>query len=598
VKRALTTPLLLASCALAVAAVTIPAPAAAQGRRPAGKPAPAPPPPGQGQGDDQSAPLQSEPQAQAPADPLAVPDEIKDKIGTDSDGGEPSPTGTLNRSYFPIYEESKGDYRFRFLPPFYLEHTRGLTPAGAAPSSLGARSGVAAPKLTLDGKTAEDTESLIGLLYYRRRSPRHDADIVFPLAWHVRDDDSRTFVFGPIAHREATNEHDNWIAPLAFTGARKDGGYFHVPLLLTSSHWGKEGAFTLVGPYFRDRTGSDVDMGVAPFFFHGDNGNIDGGRKSYTLIPPALFYHREREADESSFTVIGPVITHENPKRLVFDVAPFFFSIRGKPGTGGIAESHTTVFPLFHYGYTPTESLFAVPGYLRRKTQTVSTTVTPLFVHTTTRSGATSLTTAGPILPLYYAYEDKDIGFKARGYFPLYYGDHGNDGRSLWTPLYARFEKYGVSRTYWAFPNITVERSVKGWETDIHPIVYLGRSERSSHTVIAPFLWDFATPKSRATVAFPFYWRFAEAQNEEVTQVVGNTVYMQKRVTGGLDWQFHLVPLFSYGENPAGYFWNVVFGLAGYKRQGNLSQAKAFWIPITLSGSEQAPRPTPSATER
>ena len=154
-----------------------------------------------------------------------------------------------------------------------------------------------------------DTESLLGLVYYRRRSPRHDADVVFPLAWHVRDDASRTFVLGPLAHREAPGEHDNWIAPLAFTGARADGGYFHFPLLLTSSHWNAKSAFTLVGPYFRDRTGTDVDLGVAPLFFRGDNGDVEGGRKTYTLIPPLLYYHREREAEESSFTVVGPVIT-------------------------------------------------------------------------------------------------------------------------------------------------------------------------------------------------------------------------------------------------------------------------------------------------
>lgn len=525
--------------------------------------------------------MRAEPQAQAAQDPLAVPEEIKDRIGSDDDGQVPSPTGGLKRSFFPLYEEERGDYRFRFLPPFYLEHKRGVTTTTHAVDGSSASS-----RTSSTSTSTEDKESLYGLLYYRRRSPEYDRDVVFPLAWHVRDHDSRTFVLGPLAHREAPGEHDNWIAPLAFTGARKDGGYFHFPLLLTSSHWGKDGAFTIVGPYFRDRTGSDVDMGVAPFLFRGDNGNVEGGRKTYTLIPPALFYHREREVDESTFTVVGPVITHEDPKRFVFDVAPFYFSIRGKPETGGVRESHTTLVPFFHYGYSPTETLFAFPGYLRRTTPKVETTVTPFYVHTTTRTGRTSLTTAGPIVPLYYAYDDKDTGFRARGFFPFYYGDKGNEGESFWTPLFARFESYGQSRTYWAFPNFTFQRSYKGWETDLHPILYLGRSEHSSHTVLAPFLWDFTSLKSRATVAFPFYWRFADTQTQEVTQVAGNTVYLQKRVSGGLDWQFHFVPLFSYGENPSGYFWNVLFGIAGYKRQGTLSQMKAFWLPITLSGTD------------
>ncbi len=55
---------------------------------------------------------------------------------------------------------------------------------------------------------------------------------------------------------------------------------------------------------------------------------------------------------------------------------------------------------------------------------------------------------------------------------------------------------------------------------------------------------------------------------------------MQKRVAGGTDWQFHLLPLFSYGENPGGYFWNVLFGLAGYSRDGASAQVRALWIPF------------------
>jgi len=65
-----------------------------------------------------------------------------------------------------------------------------------------------------------------------------------------------------------------------------------------------------------------------------------------------------------------------------------------------------------------------------------------------------------------------------------------------------------------------------------------------------------------------------------VVQVAANTLYMQKRVSGGQDWQFHLLPLFSYGENPGGYFWNVFFGLAGYSRDVPMRlQMAAGWKP-------------------
>jgi hypothetical protein len=84
------------------------------------------------------------------------------------------------------------------------------------------------------------------------------------------------------------------------------------------------------------------------------------------------------------------------------------------------------------------------------------------------------------------------------------------------------------------------------------------------------------------------YWRFAESQNNSVTQVAGNTLYMQKRVPGGLDWQFHLLPLFSYGESPTGYFWNVLFGLAGYTRDGARATVRALWIPFDVAGAAPA----------
>jgi hypothetical protein len=527
-----------------------------------------------GDDDDQQGPSPSsrpggEPTVQTPTDPLAVPDSIKPTIGTDHDGDPPSPEGKVDRSFFPWYEERRSDYRLRLVPPVYLEHTRGLDPE--------------------TGRTTPNTdrESLAALLFYQRRSPKMDADVLFPAFWRVRERQNHVLVLGPFAHREAPEQHDNWLAPLYFEGKRKDGGYFHSPALLTTSHWGEKGAFTLVGPYFRDRTLRDVDWGIAPFFFRGNNGDVDGARKTYTLIPPLLYFHRERELDENALTVIGPVISEANPKRNIFDIAPFFFSIRGKPDTGGVKESHTTVFPLFHYGESPEKRLFVIPGYLRRQTKDADTMITPLYTHATTRNGATSLSIVGPLLPIYYRNTDIDIGYRALGIFPFYYGSSSPKGRSFLIPLFGRFESYNVSRTYWVFPNLTYTRDVNGWETDLHPILYLGRDKTSSHTVAAPIFWDFASRKGRTTVGFPLYWRFADSIDGTVTQVAANTLYREKKVEGGTDWQFHLLPLFSYGQSPSGYWWNLLFGLAGYDRDGATSKIKAFWLPITVSGGPE-----------
>jgi hypothetical protein len=529
--------------------------------------------PRSGPGDDDEPRAQvsqrpSEPSALAPADPLAMSPATAARIGTDSDLRPPAPVGETQRRFFPWYEERKGDYRFRFLPPLYLEHTRGLPD----------------PSRTAGEPTTQDRESLYGLLYYQRRSLKLDADILFPLAWRVRDRDNHVLVLGPLAHREAPKEHDNWLAPLVFEGKREHGGYFHSLPLLTSSHWSSEGAFTLVGPYFRDRTGADVDWGVAPFVFHGDNGNIEGARRTYTLIPPLLYFHKEAELEESKTTVVGPLILRSTPKRSIFDIAPFFYHIKGKPETGGVNEEHTTLFPFFHYGHKEDESLFVVPGYFRRVTATVDTMITPLLTLSSTRNNSTHLTAVGPILPLFWTYRDKDIGLKSFGILPFYYQSDSPAGHDFLTPLFGKFETYGVSRTWWAFPTITVSTDTHGWSTNLHPLIYVGRSDQSSHTVLAPIFWDFANKNGRATVGFPLYWRFSDNSDDSVFQLAANTLYMQKRVAGGLDWQFHILPLLSYGANPQGHWWNVLFGLAGYERSGSYARAKAFWVPFQVAG--------------
>ena len=531
---------------------------------------------GQGPDEDQASPASrptAEPTAIAPSDPLAMPEGVEARIGSDYDGRPPSAEGDVHRKFYGVYEERRGDYRLRLVPPLYLEHTRGLDP----------RTGETTPQT--------DKESLTALVFYQRRSPNQDADVLFPLAWRVRDRQNHVLVLGPIAHREAPGEHDNWLAPLVFEGKRKDGGYFHSPLLLTTSHWDAKGALTIAGPYFRDRTAKDVDWGVAPLYFHGDNGDDDGARRTYSIIPPLLYYHREREYDESALTVVGPVISTSTPKRSVFDVAPFLFTINGKPATGGVQEFHYTLFPLFHYGRDPERSLLVLPGYLRRVSRTADTMITPFYTHATTRNNATSLTLLGPLLPIYYRSTDVDIGYSALGIFPFYYGSSSPTGRTFATPLYARTESYNVSRTHWVFPNIVFGSDTKGWEVDVHPIVYLGRSEKTSHTVLAPILWDFASPKGRTTIGFPIYWRFADTADDSVTQVALNTLYRQKRVAGGLGWEFHLLPLFSYGQSPAGSWANLLFGLLGYDHDGPTTKLKAFWLPITVSGPSDPPPP-------
>jgi hypothetical protein len=148
-------------------------------------------------------------------------------------------------------------------------------------------------------------------------------------------------------------------------------------------------------------------------------------------------------------------------------------------------------------------------------------------------------------------------------------------------PFYGRFKRTGISDQIWVTPLFRHVGDVTGWETDLFPILFFGRSREATHTVIAPFFWDFATPHSRTTVLAPLFVRIAD--DKVVNQLVLNTFYREKKVAGGTDWEFHFFPLFSYGQNPSGYWWNVLYGLAGYTQEGTMSKVRALYIPIKLS---------------
>jgi len=522
--------------------------------------------------------MQQEPTAPIPTDPLAVSPTIAATIGSDYESMPARPEGRAHRRFYGLYEERRGDYRLRLLPPFYFEQTRGLLDP-------------AKPELGQN----PDREGLYGLFYYQRRSQKLSADVLFPFFWHVRDEQSYLTAVGPFVHQEGPTGHDNWLAPLFFAGNHKtkdggDSGYAVVPPLLTFSMWKPESAFTYSLLYYRYRSGADVDAGIVPFYFHGDNGDVDGSRKTYTLIPPLIFYHSWDELNQASFTVAGPVITSSTPFRDVLDIAPFYFSIRGKPESGGIRETHTTLFPFFHYGKTDDLSLLATPLFVTRKTHDTRTLITPLYSKATTRSGAAELELAGPVVPLFVRYRDKDVDQTSTALLPIFYKNTSRTRSDFLTPFYGRFENIGVSRTYWAFPTITASFDQHGYETDVHPIVYVGRSDQSRHTVVAPVYWDFSDPDKRMTIGFPLYWRFADHKDDSIVEVVANTVYTQKRTNDGLDWSFRVLPFFSYGESPSGYFWDVLLGLVGYEKTAKEKLVKALWIPFKVGGPDAPQR--------
>ncbi len=499
-----------------------------------------------------------------PADPLAVPEHINDRIGTDTplDEQEQGRAGDTDRRFYGLYyAEKSGKYGFRStLPPLWMQRTQ---PSRTKPEVV-------------------DQGDLYGLLYFRRRSAERADDILFPLVFNLRDKlkDSRTTVVGPFVDRKSPTEWDRWAAPLYFQGGRPDGGYTLIPPLLYYRGQSKTSGTQVLGPAFcfwkggtrcDTRTATDIDLGVAPLYFYGQN-----RERAYELIPPLLHYYGYNDRDLSWLNVWGPYYREHSQKRDLLHVMPFYWSLTKPNGA-----RHTTVFPLFHYGHEERSWLLVNPLFLmQRGNEGESTFVTWGYAR---YRGRTEL---DMITPLFWHYRDPDARVDEKLLFPFYYQKQSPRESTLALfPFYAHKERFAVSETTFITPFFEHSHDLTGWSTNIHPILYLGRSNKASHTVIAPVFYDFVGAESRATVAFPFYWRFSDLTS--TTQLVGNVYYKERKVHGGLSWEFHLFPLFSYGETPRGHWWNVLYGLAGYTREGGDTTARTLWIPIPLSREAQ-----------
>ncbi|MFT3770767.1 MAG: hypothetical protein QM820_35535 [Minicystis sp.] len=490
-----------------------------------------------------------------PQNPLEIPKSLKDKIGTDFQKDPELGRGPkTERDFYGLYyREKSGQYQFQtIIPPLWAER-----------------------------RMPNDRASIFGL-YYNRRSEKHDADVLFPLFWRLREDTTRTTIVFPFLHRERERtkdlpaRHDNWLFPLFFEGKSEDGsGYFHAPGLLTFTQHTARGGLDIVGPMFcrwkggpncDRRTADTMDMGLAPFYFYGKDETSE-----YEVIPPLIHYYKYSEIGDKSTTLWGPVFLQRSPDKDVTNIFPFFWRSSGKN------EASTTVFPLFHYSYKGTENLLITPFFVSATGEQGEKTVASL-VYAKYR-GRTEL---DMVTPFYWAYRDPDIGLDRKLIFPFYYENTSPRSKDrVVFPFYARFQRAGLSDTTWVTPLFRHVGDVTGWETDIFPFFFAGRKNDASHLVVAPFLFDFNTPHSRFTLVPPVYLRMADTKT--VTQVALNTYYREKKVPGGTDWEFHFFPLFSYGQSPTGHWWNVLYGLAGYTREGTMSKVRALYIPIKLS---------------
>lgn len=506
-------------------------------------------------GGDSLLPQSSEPTL--PDDPTAMTDATRAMIGADADP-ESHGTSNTNFRFYGLYSSETGpDYSYRVLFPLWGERRQ--------PS--------------LDKPEILDRASLYGGLYYQRRSAAAEDDVLFPLVWNLQNplEKSRSTIVGPFVNRRTPTESDDWFAPLYMTGRRPGGGYTIVPPLLTALHSEADKGLSILGPAFCSwtggpscdtRTARDLDLGIVPLYFFGQNED-----RIYEVIPPLLHYYSYRERTRSYTNIFGPYYREHTEKREMFHLLPLYYSVWGPK------ERHTTLLPFFHLGHNEEtkERLFVNPLYLTREgSDGDKTFVTWLYAR---HRGATEL---DMVSPLYWEYRDPRIDVRRKLFFPFLYSNlTPREQTTVVFPFYGYSERYGISKSLWITPAFNYTESVQGWSLNVLPSIFLAKDANSSHTVVAPLFFDFASPKGRTTFGLPFFFRGTDLEN--TTQVVGNLYYRERRFKNGRDWEFHVLPLFSYGESPDGHFWNVLFGLTGFTRAGTRATVRAFWLPFNLS---------------
>ncbi len=504
-----------------------------------------------GSGDD-TIPKTTTGEPSLPNDPLEIPDDIKKQIGSSGTVPNPAPVGPHVYTFAPFYFDEKAPgYQFKLVFPLYAERTR----------------------LSEQGK---DEAGSYGLLYYRQRSPSVKADVLFPFFWNWEQAENKTTVIGPVGWHSAPGQSDRFFAPFYFEGHSKTDWYMNVPPLLTFLKTTPEGGRSIAGPLFcfwrggstcDMNTADSLSMGVAPLFFAGKDET-----SRYELFAPLLHYYSYSSITESWFNLWGPIVRAHWPTLEAFHVAPFFFRVWGEH------EDHITIPPLlFHYGYTPTSSLLVTPLFATAHGDHGEETFAS-WLYARYR-GKTRL---DMVTPFFWHYENPSIYYKMNLLFPFVYQASSPTQSDLAIfPFYGSFHREGISDTTFVTPFFEYTKSITGWSFNFLPLMYLSRDREHSSNIFLPLYYDSSYPTTRTTIAFPFFWRFANETS--LTQLVLNTFYYEHKLGSGTEWQVHFFPVTSFGGGPNSYFWNVLYGLVGFSRNGAASTMKLLWIPFKLS---------------
>lgn len=483
--------------------------------------------------------------------------------------------GTTTR--FQLEEPGRQDEESsRFLfPPVLVEDVDGVATTAVFPLFY--------------QRSTEESEELMIPPFYRQRSPELNADVLFPIYWSFRGLEEDTLVIPPFYFSEGESSSAYGLPPLFFHSHDEASEFTIIPPLLTAQWADEHESMTIAGPFWRHREETDVDWGVFPFLW------VFEREYDTSVIAPPFYFRLEDADEETALTVIPPLYFSESSEHSSWGIAPLFHHYRD-------ADSSSITIPpaLFHYGENEEGFTLVTPLFGYDEDADSSTLVTPLYQN---HRGETQFDSVAPFFfwsrnpkqqsqnlfvpPLFWHFEDPSSTTTVA--FPFYANFHETGRYTTWlTPLVGHYESHEEDAAgTWIFPNIQISHTPTSNTFNLHPLFYNTSGDTGRHTVLPPLFWDFEDYEdgSRTTVGFPLFWRFED--EDSVTQLAANTFYRNFKREGVSGWEFHFFPLFAFGkDNPESHWWTILYGLAGYQRQGSYARAQALWIPFDVDGPE------------
>ncbi len=486
-------------------------------------------------------------------------------------------------SYQPPADEA-GTTHF-ILPPYFHERRGDVTTTVVFP-------------LFARRTDAHDAQMLVGP-YYQRRGAILRADVLFPVFWSFRGANSVTWVVPPVYSRTRAEGFDFGIAPLFFSGRTNNSVYTVIPELLTVAWANEDHAHTFAGPFWRIRDHENEDWGIFPVLWTSQH-------ESFSRVISPLYLHFTSEENQSELTIVPPLLTYHRTTDTgaAYGVAPIFFHAHDRHGSALTIPplvfhysheddgSMRLVTPLFGYANTPTSSTFISWLYQRHRGVTELDSVAPLFFSMRDPREHSS-TTVLPLLLSWHHESPAEVTTVIGGPLFVHVGETGRFD-TYFTPLAAHYRNHERDRAgTWIFPNIEVSHTEQSQTFNIHPVLYETQARTHRHFVLAPLVWNFENERtdSATTIFAPLFWRFRN--HDTVSQLAVNTYWHETRQGGVHSWEFHFFPLFAFGENaPGDTWWNVLYGLVGYQRQGSYAQMKLFYIPFQVDGPSASDPPS------